>query len=154
MNENPIIEENANVEQVHEQPQENILEKVVAESDRANIKSALKAFVDYIACKKFYSEEKRNLQQRINSINSSISGAKDHVETFSISDKAITMAESLSDLSAMDRLFIHFCSSPDGLPDTEEPVTENQVTVEESEENDNTEEPENDKGEENDSERI
>lgn len=145
MNENPIIEENANVEQVHEQPQENILEKVVAESDRANIKSALKAFVDYIACKKFYSEEKRNLQ---------LSGAKDHVETFSISDKAITMAESLADLSAMDRLFIHFCSSPDGLPDTEEPVTENQVTVEESEENDNTEEPENDKGEENDSERI
>lgn len=146
MNENPIIEENTTVEQAQ---QENILEKVVAESDRANIKGALKAFVDYIACKKFYSEEKRDLQQRINSINSSISGAKDHVETFSISDKAITMAESLADLSAMDRLFIHFCSSPDGLPDTE-----NQVTVEESEENDDTEEPENDKGEENDSERI
>lgn len=152
MNENPIIEENTTVEQA--QPQENILEKVVAESDRANIKGALKAFVDYIACKKFYSEEKRDLQQRINSINSSISGAKDHVETFSISDKAITMAESLADLSAMDRLFIHFCSSPDGLPDAEEPVTENQVTVEESDENNNTEEPENDKGEENDSERI
>lgn len=54
MNENTIIEENTTVEQA--QPQENILEKVVAESDRA-----------------------------------------------------ITMAESLADLSAMDRLFIHFC---------------------------------------------
>lgn len=88
----------------------NTMESCIAASDLANIGGAIKAFYNYLATADFYRAEKDELQKQINVIKNTIEGTRARIGTFSISDRAIRMAEELRDMSAMDRLFINFCT--------------------------------------------
>lgn len=91
----------------------NTMESCIAASDLANIGGAIKAFYNYLATADFYRAEKDELQKQINVIKNTIEGTRARIGTFSISDRAIRMAEELRDMSAMDRLFINFCTDND-----------------------------------------
>lgn len=86
------------------------MERCVAASDLENIGGAIKAFYNYLATADFYRAEKDELQKQINVIKNTIEGTRARIGTFSISDRAIRMAEGLQEMSDMDRLFINFCT--------------------------------------------
>lgn len=88
------------------------MEQVIAESDRKNIKGALRAFNDYVQCKNYNAAEKRDLQSRITQIKASIESARERVGGFCITPRAIDMAETLAEFSTIDKLFIHMVAAP------------------------------------------
>ena len=92
---------------------ENIMETTMLDADRINISGAIKAFFDYLSCAKYYGAEKDELQKQLNVIRNTIEGTRSRIGQYSISDKAIRMAEELADMSSMDRLFINYCTNPD-----------------------------------------
>lgn len=90
---------------------DDIMTTTMQDADQANIGGAVKAFYTYLATADFYRAEKDELQKQINVIKNTIEGTRARIGTFSISDRAIRMAEELRDMSAMDRLFINFCTN-------------------------------------------
>lgn len=91
----------------------NIMEAMAQDADRANIGGAIKAFFDYLSCARYYNAEKDELQKQLNIVRNTIEGTRSRIGQFSISDKAIRMAEELVDMSSMDRLFINYCTNPE-----------------------------------------